>query len=465
MKRFGRITGITFLILVLFTLLSTSLVKRTTYYNQKYYHNTIALLDSTASPIHLTKEVVQAGFARVSITPALNESEDNYIEGKFTKVPLAGYSARKGLPAEGIHDSIYVKAAALRTGNNTLVFISADLLIMPPNITDMVTKMLLKEGIKREQLIFSATHTHSGIGGWGPGFIGSQFAGKENKELVKWIVLQITKAVTEAIADLKPVRIGTGSFNAENHTNNRTIGKTGTKNNDFSFISLEQTGYKKAIIGSYSAHATTLEADNMEISADYPGYWARKTEETSADIALFFAGSTGSQGPVATGSGFEKPKQLGEALADSLAHHLSLVELYDTIDFSFLTLKIELPEYHMRLTTKINLSTFWSKKLMPLPENVYLQALRLGNMVWISTPSDFSGEYAKQIKNSLAAEGFSSNISSFNGSYVGYIIPGRYFYMNEYESKIMGWFGPDMGEYTMELIRRMTRIVTGSDNI
>jgi hypothetical protein len=465
MKRFGRITGITFLILVLFILLSTSHVKRTTYYNQKYYHNTIALLDSTASTIHLTKEAVQAGFARVSITPALNEPEDNYIEGKFTRVPLAGYSARKGLPAEGIHDSVYVKAVALKAGNNTLVFISTDLLIMPPNITDMVSAQLLKEGIKRKQLIFSATHTHSGIGGWGPGFIGSQFAGKENKEIVKWIVLQFTKAVKEAIEDLKPARIGTGSFNAENHTNNRTIRKTGTKNNDFSFIALEQTGHRKAIIGSYSAHATTLEADNMEISADYPGYWARKTEEASADIAMFFAGSMGSQGPVATGAGFEKPKQLGEALADSLAHHLPLMKLSDTIDFSFLTLKIELPEYHMRLTTKINLSTFWSKKLMPLPENVYLQALRLGNMVWISTPSDFSGEYAKQIKNSLAADGFNSNISSFNGSYTGYIIPGRYFYLNEYESKIMGWFGPDMGDYTMELIRRMTRIVTGSDNI
>ncbi len=96
---------------------------------------------------------------------------------------------------------------------------------------------------------------------------------------------------------------------------------------------------------------------------------------------------------------------------------------------------------------------------MPLPENVYLQALRIGNMVWISTPCDFSGEYALQIKNSLAAKGFKSNVTSFNGSYVGYIIPGRYFYLDEYESKLMGWFGPNMGEYTIDLIRRITDIV------
>jgi hypothetical protein len=48
---------------------------------------------------------------------------------------------------------------------------------------------------------------------------------------------------------------------------------------------------------------------------------------------------------------------------------------------------------------------------------------------------DFSGEYALQIKNALAVKGFKPNITSFNGNYVGYIIPGRYYYLNEYESK------------------------------
>ena len=102
---------------------------------------------------------------------------------------------------------------------------------------------------------------------------------------------------------------------------------------------------------------------------------------------------------------------------------------------------------------------------MPLPGNVYLQALRIGNMVWITAPSDFSGEYALQIKHTLAAQGFNANISSFNGSYVGYIIPGRYFYLDEYESKLMGWFGPNMGEYTMDLIRQISEIVTKTEKI
>ena len=203
----------------------------------------------------------------------------------------------------------------------------------------------------------------------------------------------------------------------------------------------------------------------MEFSADYPGYWARKIEKNLADYALFAAGSVGSQSPFGKGNGFDKSKFIGEALADSVNVHLASVVLDDKVTLSAISLKVQLPEYHIRLTTKINLSTFLSKKLMPLPESVYLQALRIGNLVWITTPCDFSGEYALQIKNALAAKGFKVNVTSFNGSYVGYIIPGRYFYLDEYESKLMGWFGPNMGEYTMDLIRKISDIITQPEKI
>ena len=203
----------------------------------------------------------------------------------------------------------------------------------------------------------------------------------------------------------------------------------------------------------------------MEISGDYPGYWERKMEATSTDLALFFAGSVGSQSPVGEGKGFDKPKFIEEALADSLNVHLPQIVLNDTVTFTAVTLKMHLPDYNMRLTTKIDLSSALSKKLLPPPGDVYLQALRIGNLLWITAPSDFSGEYALQLKNTLAAKGFIANVSSFNGNYVGYIVPGRYYYMDEYESKLMGWFGPNMGEYTMDLIRQISKIVTNTENI
>ena len=459
MKRFGIILGIILGILVVTFLMITTSVNTSPYFQKDYYKKSQARIDSLRNGFISDNDSLMAGFAKVSITPGLNNTEDQYLDGKFKEVPLAGFGARKGKGATGIHDSIFVKAAALKVKNQTAVIVGADLLIMPPNIIDEVTVLLAQKGIKRSQIFYSASHSHSSVGGWGPGFIGEQFAGKENKNISKWLVQQISNVVIAAIADLRPARLGTGSFDASTYTRNRLIGESGTINGDFSFISIEQKGGRKGIIGSYSAHATTLGDENMEFSADYPGYWERKIEKTSADIAIFCAGSVGSQSPKGEGKGFEKPRLIGESLADSLNVYLPHTMLQDKITLSSLSLKMFLPTYNIRITTKLNLISRISEKLMPIPQNVYLQSLRIGKLIWITTPCDFSGEYALQIKERLAAKGFIANVSSFNGSYVGYIIPGRYFYLDAYEPKTMGWFGPNMGEYTVELIRHLTDIV------
>lgn len=451
------------LLLLLIVFFSTSFVERETYFDEEYYKKTSAVIDSL-KPI-TDSGAIEAGFARLSITPTLNSATDNFREGQFMTVPLSGYGARKGKAATGIHDSIFVKAAAVKIAAQTVVFVGADLLIMPPGIIDSVTEILAEKGIHRDQVFYSASHTHSSLGAWGPGIIGAEFAGKENPNVERWLTQQIVAVVIAAIADLKPAKVSTGNFPIVRYTSNRLIGKTGNKNNDFSFIALEQVGHKKAIIGSYAAHATTLNAKNLEISADYPGYWQRKMEATDFDYAVFFAGSVGSQSPDSEGEGFDKPKFIGEALADSLRVEVSKLVYQDTISLSTISLKIQLPEYHIRLTSELILATALSEKLLPFSDHIYLQAVRLGNMIWITTPCDFSGEFALQLKNSLAVHGLTANVSSFNGGYVGYIVPGKYFYLDEYEPKVMGWFGPNMGEYMMDLIRQLTRVISGKDNI
>jgi len=97
---------------------------------------------------------------------------------------------------------------------------------------------------------------------------------------------------------------------------------------------------------------------------------------------------------------------------------------------------------------------------MPYPMNVYLQAIRFNDLIWITTPADFSGEFGRDIKTNLASEGFHATVTGFNGTYVGYVIPGKYYYIDGYEPKTMGWFGPTMGDYTMHLINDMGRAIT-----
>ncbi len=136
-----------------------------------------------------------------------------------------------------------------------------------------------------------------------------QFAGKENENLQKWLGLKTAEVILKAAGDLKRAEIATGNFDAGQFTRNRLIGKLGTKNDDFSYIFLKQKEGKAGIIGSFSAHPTILGSENMEISAEYPGYWARKMKD-SVDFAMFLAGSMGSQSPAGEATGFEKAKIL-----------------------------------------------------------------------------------------------------------------------------------------------------------
>ncbi len=458
LKRIGITLGIITALLVVVYFLTTGPVVNIPYFESAYFKKSCAEIDSLKNSATPAQGKLFAGFSKVSITPTLKSDKDDIATGKFVQLPLAGFGARKGAPATGIHDSIFVKAVALKVDNTLAVFVGADLLIMPPNITDSVMVYLAEKGFTRNQIYFSATHTHSSLGGWGPGFMGKQFAGDENIKLEKWLVQQISNAVLKAVADLQPSTIATGDFDAAAYTRNRLVGELGTTNDDFSYIFIQQKEGKKAVIGSFAAHSTCMGSKNMEISGDYPGYWQRKME-TTFDYAIFMAGSVGSQTHVGKGEGFEKPRFIGESLADSTIVHLANIVSTDSVLMAAATINLNLPDYHFRISTTRNLSTGVTKKLMPLPENAVLQAIRLGNMVWVTTPCDFSGEYALQLKNRLAVKGFNANVTSFNGSYVGYIIPGRYFYLDEYEPKTMGFFGPAMGDYTFDLINQMTNIL------
>ena len=58
-------------------------------------------------------------------------------------------------------------------------------------------------------------------------------------------------------------------------------------------------------------------------------------------------------------------------------------------------------------------------------------------------------------KRVLQAHGSSATITSFNGDYVGYVIPARYYHLNGYEPRLMSFFGPNVPDYFDELIRTM----------
>ena len=138
------------------------------YFRQPYYTETVARLRAVVATNTMARGELEAGFGAARLTPTVNALRDDPTQGQFRQLPLAGYGDRKGRPATGAHDEIYVKAVALRVGTRLGVMVGADALIVPREVADMAAERLEKElGLRREQLYLSATHSHCSLGGWG----------------------------------------------------------------------------------------------------------------------------------------------------------------------------------------------------------------------------------------------------------------------------------------------------------
>ncbi|MFC2123368.1 neutral/alkaline non-lysosomal ceramidase N-terminal domain-containing protein [Bacteroidota bacterium] len=452
MRMFFKIAGVITVLIVVVLIWALDRVDQSPLHESDYYIKSKARFDSISDGISLAKGKVYVGAGKANITPGLN-STDNPEAGVFKEVPLAGFGKRKGAPATGVHDSLFVKAIAIRVEEKLLVMIGSDILIVPPNISDGVSRVVYEKlGIRRDQLFFSATHTHSSVGAWGDGIVGESTAGKENPNVITWLIAQYSKAIEYAIDDLKPGRIGTGGFNAPEFNRNRLIKENGEKNSEFVYILISQDEGEKIIIGSFDAHATTLGAWNLEFSADYPGYWQRKLENEIADMAVFFAGSVGSHSAVSKGEKFERPRYLGEALADSVIKYSHTVELSDSIGLSHLSVQLDLPEFNVRISDDIRVNPNLADRLFMDVGDVYIQSARIGNLIWITSPCDMSGEMAIVYKNAMAKDGYKVIVTSFNGSYIGYIVPDKYYHLDNYETRLMSWFGPTMSPFIDEII-------------
>ena len=465
LKRLLKIVWISFLVLfsiVIIILVATlRIVDKTPYFQTEYYAETINNLDDI---FEVKNEVVgqfEAGFGVVNITPTLTNGEDIPLEGVFKEVPLAGFGDREG-PATGVHDSIYVKAAALKIQDKMVITISADLLLIPPHVADSVAIFLNKEiGITREQLFFGATHTHSSIGASTPKWVGEKFSGKFNPDIISFLSHRFKKAALLAIADLKTSSVGTTEIKIPELVRNRMNGEMGRLNDNFTCLTIQQTNGRKAVIGTFAAHSTTLSGNNLEFSGDYPGYWQRKIEEEYADVAIYFGGTLGSHSHRGVGNGFEKARYMGENLANRLIENNSFIQKNDTTTFSFFSIPLKTTQMQFRVTKNLYLAPFVSNKLIPKSEICYLQGMKLGNTIWMALPLELSGEIALDVRNALKLAGYNSMFTSFNGAYLGYVTPSKYYYDKTYESYLMGWYGPSMGDYITDLLFKTSKNLVG----
>ncbi len=89
-----------------------------------------------------------------------------------------------------------------------------------------------------------------------------------------------------------------------------------------------------------------------------------------------------------------------------------------------------------------------------------ITALRVGNTVLVGLPVELSGEFYPKFDAICKRRGLSLMITSFNGKYLGYVNPESYYFtLNHSETRGMNWFGPQNGEYFVELVNKILEII------
>jgi neutral ceramidase len=89
---------------------------------------------------------------------------------------------------------------------------------------------------------------------------------------------------------------------------------------------------------------------------------------------------------------------------------------------------------------------------------VYITALRIGNLILIGTPCDYSGELTAELYKQAAEMDVHVMVTSFNGGYIGYVTPDEYYDVDHYETRLMNWYGPGSGAYISETVSRLLEV-------
>ncbi|MCX2741098.1 neutral/alkaline non-lysosomal ceramidase N-terminal domain-containing protein [Pontibacter anaerobius] len=442
----------TYLYVLLFLLLLTACVVRpldhTPYQQTDYYQETIS--DLNESPAIISHgDTVQVGWASINITPPVG-------------TPLAGYGKRMGMEYEEVHDSAWARTFAFSNGQTEAYYVALDLLIVPMQVLQELEKVYPELGLKPEQVYLTATHSHTSFGGWGKK-LGVRFmSGKYDPELVEQLAQQIVQSIKLARQNLQPTKIGFGSTSAASLVKNRLLkdpdnpyykDRQQNRDTELRFLKFERKDGTTAILSVFSAHPTILPSNAPTLSRDYPGVLVDELEER-VGFAAFSAGAVGSHSAVYfKGDTYESTENVGDRLAKLLREELRQVKTDYMYTLGYGRVPLELPEPSWRISKGLRLAPFLFNSIFG-EHPAHITSLQLGDVVFLGAPADYSGEFVAQIRQQALAQGQQAIVTSFNGGYIGYITPDKYYNLQEYETRSMNFFGPYSGSYLTEIMLR-----------
>ena len=188
---------------------------------------TAAVLALGAGPAQAASATLEAGAGKADITPKLG-----YYLGGWTRADRV---------AGGQHTRLHARALVLKRGDAKVALVSIDLFMIPGGLLKQIGDRLASRGLSEQNILISASHTHSGPGGFAnyptlnsaapslqtvdnPTSFQNFFNPKPaDPELYRFLYDQISKAIERADRDLAPAAAGWGSSRIVGLTRNRSI--------------------------------------------------------------------------------------------------------------------------------------------------------------------------------------------------------------------------------------------------
>ena len=199
---------------------------------------------------------------------------------------------------------------------------------------------------------------------------------------------------------------------------------------------------------STNVHPTIISHSAVNLSNDYPGALCNSSE---SDFNDFMAGIMGSLTPIIHQgeTGFDK--------AQKYANHLLGSKIVASNKIKPNCLKsnfIELPNPNLGLSLSSSIQMRnWLFILLFGEAKSYVSTLRIGNLLMIGLPVELSGNYYKNLDLYAQKRGFSLFLTTFNGTYLGYAPPSKYFNIDHRETRETNWLGKYGGDYFEDLIK------------
>jgi hypothetical protein len=436
----------------------------------------------------LTAGDLRLGRAAVVITPEVG-------------TPMGGsYNLRV---SDGVLDDLHAKALVLEQDGVKTAIVACDLVAISAPVIDEARRLIEQStGLKPEQVIISATHTHSGPLITGRGSRDGSYGGTMDilKKYMAALPGKIAESVRLANASLAPARVSAAigqetsvSFNRRFLMKDGTIGWNPGKRNpnvvrpagpidpEVAVVSFDSPdGKPQAIYVNHALHVAVT--SGRKFSSDYPGTMARLLGDVRGRdmLTVFTIGAAGNVNHINVASprpqgGPTEANRIGTILAARVLRTLERLDpiVTESLRFRREMVQLDLPalqpgdvEKARELVQRVGgpkppafLEQVWAFKVLDVAERqgrpieTEVQVITLGDqLAFVGLPGEIFVELGMAVKR---ASPFPYTIvAELSGGAIGYVPDWKAYPEGNYEP-VSARMAPGGGEKLVEAATRL----------